>query len=485
MNYPAKTIDDAYNACDPVQKLTANDPRYVDFAEARGSDGAAASTCHKRILRSQRPLVQLLAGHRGCGKSTELSQLKNALEKDGFTVVWIDAEVDLDLEDTEPTDILLALIRGLETELRKQAMPLPQKELDEFLNWFSEVVMEENVRSEREATAKTELKGGFPTIVSIFASFMLNVTGIIKTGTDSKKTIRHKLEPKLSQLLDRGQLLFQKGRALAKKKDNRDLVLIVDGLDRIALKTKSDGRTSHEILFIDRGDLLKGFDCHTILTVPISLMFSSRASNLDAVFPDRCVLPMVKIADRNREPDLAGCRLMRQVLEKRLDVNALTESGTVERLIELSGGDPRQLMNLIRSAMDMIDEAPITLGAVEKAFHRIQNDYGRSIPNDHWSLLAEVDQSHTVKNDAAHQSMLDNLSVLEYQNGDRWCAINPAVRELPQFLDAVKALRANSPGASPPVKKKAAPKKTSAKKASQKKVTTKKEPQSKMGPKSL
>jgi len=482
MNYPAKTIKDAFNACDPAEQLTADDSRYVDFAEARGSDGAAASTCRKRILRSQRPLVQLLAGHRGCGKSTELSQLKNSLEKDGFTVVWIDAEVDLDLEDTEPTDILLALIRGLETELRKQEMLLPQNELNEFLNWFSEVVLEKNERVELEAAVKAEIKGG---IQSLFGGILSTFTGMIKTGTDSKKTIRHKLEPKLSQLLDRGKLLFQNGRALAMKKGNRDLVLIVDGLDRIALKTKSDGRNSHEILFIDRGDLLKGFDCHTILTVPISLMFSSRASNLDAVFPDRCVLPMVKIADRNREPDLAGCRLMRQVLEKRLDVNTLTESGTVERLIELSGGDPRQLMNLIRSAMDMIDEAPITLGAVEKAFHRIQNDYGRSIPNDHWSLLAEVDQSHAVKNDAAHQSMLYNLSVLEYQNGDRWCAINPAVRELPQFLDAVKALRANSPGASPPVKKKAAPKKTSAKKASQKKVTSKKEPQSKMGPKSL
>ena len=59
-----------------------------------------------------------------------------------------------------------------------------------------------------------------------------------------------------------------------RKAGHKDLVVIADNLDRIALKDRGDGRTSHEVLFIERGQLLKGFGCHTVVTVPISLLFS-------------------------------------------------------------------------------------------------------------------------------------------------------------------------------------------------------------------
>ena len=99
---PATNLTDAFNACDPARPLEAGDPRWVDLAGGRGDEGSAVAQCRRRILRSDTPLVQLLAGHRGCGKSTELRRLQRSLERDGFFVAYFEVDADLDLEDTEP-----------------------------------------------------------------------------------------------------------------------------------------------------------------------------------------------------------------------------------------------------------------------------------------------------------------------------------------------------------------------------------------------
>ena len=60
----------------------------------------------------------------------------------------------------------------------------------------------------------------------------------------------------------------------------------------------------------------------------------------------------------------------------------------------------------------------------------------RMVPEEHFKMLATVARQKRAPNDDKHQTMLYNLSVLEYMNGDRWCDVHPAVRELPEFKDA-------------------------------------------------
>ena len=116
---PATNLTAAFNSCDPARPLEAGDARWVDLAPGRGDEGSALAQCRKRILRSAYPLVQLLAGHRGSGKSTELRRLQRQLESDGYFVAYFEADADLDIEDTEPPDLLLAYIRNLEAALRE------------------------------------------------------------------------------------------------------------------------------------------------------------------------------------------------------------------------------------------------------------------------------------------------------------------------------------------------------------------------------
>lgn len=444
MELPARTLKAAFNACDPGQALPAGDPRYVDLSSGRGVEGGAVAACKKNILWSDQPLAQLFAGHRGCGKSTELKRLQRELADEGYFVAYLEAEGDLDLEDAEPADVLLALVHGIDRTLREAEMEIADELREDFLMWFADVVLETTHRKniEAEVRSEAEVKGGIP----LFAKLLARFTGWIKTGTESKKQIRRKLDSRLSQLLARGQTFIDAARSAAQEKGHEDLVLIVDSLDRIALKDLNDGRTTHEMLFIERGDLLKGLRCHAVYTVPISLLHSPKLPNLSAIFPERHVLPMVKLYDRlQKERWAPGWDLMRRVLAVRIDLDTLLSDGVVDDLIEASGGHPRHLLALARSAVAFDDAVPVTRETTGKIIQRMANDYSRAIPERFWPALAEIYRDKASQNDADHQSMLFNLYVLEYQNEKRWCDVHPVVTRLSAFQDALGTVEAREP----------------------------------------
>ncbi len=163
---PATTLTHAFTACDPPRPPEAGDPRWVDLAAGRGDEGSAVAKSLLRILRSDRPLVQLLAGNRGCGKSTELRRLQLSLEQDGYFVAYFEVDGDLDLEDTEPPDILLAFIRNLEAALREKGIGIKKALLEEFCLWFGDAVFESAEQwtaIEGEMRSEIAVEGEIPT----------------------------------------------------------------------------------------------------------------------------------------------------------------------------------------------------------------------------------------------------------------------------------------------------------------------------------
>ncbi len=85
---------------------------------------------------------------------------------------------------------------------------------------------------------------------------------------------------------------------------------------------------------------------------------------------------------------------------------------------------------------------PIDQKVAERAEAELVEEYSRLIPENHYPTLARVHLRHQVENDADHQLMLYNLSVLEYLNGPPpWHDVHPAVRCLPKFQEALKRER--------------------------------------------
>ncbi len=114
-----------FNSFDPFRPLPAGDPKYVDCREVRG-DGDILEELGREIIFSERLTCQLYSGHRGAGKSTDLLRLQQDLDSKGYFVIYFAAdEEDIDPEDAQYTDILLACTRHLLDALKNNADPQP------------------------------------------------------------------------------------------------------------------------------------------------------------------------------------------------------------------------------------------------------------------------------------------------------------------------------------------------------------------------
>lgn len=120
-----------------------------------------------------------------------------------------------------------------------------------------------------------------------------------------------------------------------------------------------------------------------------------------------------------------------------------------------SGGHTRNLVSFVQNACTYTDDLPISFKAARDAVKQTVGIYNTSIPEAHWGKLARLElppYQQIVNGDDDYLKMLENLSVLEYVNGDDegtldsaapWYAVNPIVRELRKFKEAVAALQAS------------------------------------------
>ena len=434
-----------YNAFDPFEPLPAGDPAYVDCAEVRGDTNILVDLGNK-LLRSERLVCQLYAGHRGGGKSTELLRLKDHLEKKGCLVVYFAAdEDDIDPEDAQYTDILLSCTRHLLEEL-KNADPAP------ILGWLSDRWQD------LKELALTEVKFEDLKVEAQIALFA-KLTASIRAIPSERQKIRDKVNPHSITLLKAlNEFIDDAKRKLPKGKTH--LVAIADNLDRIVLIPQEHGRTNHDEIFLDRAQQLQGLNCHIIYTIPISMVYSSRAADLRDIYGDPQVLPMIMVqAPDDGETDAAGLAKITEIIKKRiepfapnanLETEIFSSAEGLLRLCLMSGGHVRNLMLLVRSAIDHIDSLPITEKAIQRGITQARDTYRRTVEQDEWELLAKVTESKQIDNDDRYRKLLFNRCVLQYGYFDDegelqpWYDAHPLIKGIQQFKDAVAQLEKKS-----------------------------------------
>lgn len=439
---PAYTLRDVFNAANPAIPLQSGDPRYVNCTEVRGNEDVV-SQLYDTITWSDRVTTQLFTGHRGCGKSTELLRLKHRLEEADFAVIYFQADDVLDLNDLVYSDVLVAIARQVYNGLAQLGVALNQELLDQIFEWFAEVIYEFESVQAAKAELAAEFKVSAPPLISPLAQMMARITGQLKTGIESKRHVRRRLDPQISQLIENINLLLLDGDAKLRRSGKQGLVIIIDNLDRISFRSLDDGqRNTHDALYIEHGEQLCGLRAHLVYTVPIAMFYSTQASILRGIFPDHLILPMIKVRTRDGEPWPAGLAVLRDILARRIDLDQIFEAEALELLCSECGGHPRDLMIMVRYSCRYARNRfpkPLAIDAAEKAVDRLVNEYGRMIPEEHFPALGAVHRNKQIENDDAHRIMLHNLSVLEYVNGaPPWQDVHPIVLRLPKFKAVLK-----------------------------------------------
>ena len=430
-------LNDLYNAFDPYSPLPAGDPNYVDCGEVRG-DGNILLDLGNRIKRSQPMTCHLYSGHRGAGKSTELLRLKEFLEERKFFVVYFAAdEEDIQSEDAQYTDILLACTRRLLEDLQDAANPNP------LLEWLRERWQE------LKELASTNIDLEKATLQVQIAQFS-KITANLRAEPTMRAKIRDKINPHTVSLIE---VLNQFIREAKQKLpgDKQELAVIVDNLDRIVPIVQEKGSTNHEDIFINRNEQLRALDCHLVYTVPISLLYSPRATDIRDIYSDNLVLPMIMVRDIRGEIYQPGVEKIKEIIYRRvrqftdlpLETEIFDSADTLEKLALMSGGHVRNLLLLMQDAIGRTENLPISKRAVQIAVTRARDVYRRTVNDNEWQLLAEVSQSKRVINDDKYRSLLFNRCLLEYcyydEEGEiqRWCDVHPLIRGIAEFKEAL------------------------------------------------
>ncbi|NES83358.1 MAG: ATP-binding protein [Moorea sp. SIO2B7] len=430
-----------YNSFNPFQPLPAGDPKYVDCREVRGNTDIIEDLGN-RIRISDDNTCHLYSGHRGGGKSTELRRLKKYLEENNFFVIYFEAdEEDIQSEDAQYTDILLACTRHLLADLYKIANP------NKLLNWVNSRV------KELKDIAQTELYLEGLSVEAQIAQ-VAKITANLRAEPNMRQEIRDKVNPHTVSLIDILNEYLKEAKEKLPNNCNK-LAMIVDNLDRIVPIIQESGRTNHEEIFIDRFQQLQALDCHLIYTVPISLLYSHRANDIQANYNDAIILPMVMVRtpDDNKYDD--GLDKIQQLIGKRfgkiapklsLETEIFHSKDTLRQMCLMSGGHIRDLMHLMQNAISGSSSLPITKTTVRKSISKLRDVYRRSVNEQQWELLAEIYRYKRIINDNKYRDLLFNRCLLEYCYWDeeyelkRWCDVHPLIRGIPEFKEAVARL---------------------------------------------
>lgn len=427
-----------YNAFQPFYPLPPGDPAYVDCREVRG-DGDILIDLGRNIQYSEENTCQLYAGHRGAGKSTELLRLKKDLEDKGYFVVYFAAdEEDINPEDTEYTDILLACTRHLLQTL-KNANPKP------LLDWFTERWEDLKDLANTEITLE---KLTAEALVTQYAKLTAN----LKAEPTLRQQIREKLYPHTTSLIEALNQFIADGKNKLDSEESQ-LVIIADNLDRIVPIPQNDGRKNHDEIFLDRSEQLKGLDCHVVYTIPISMVYSNRATELRNTYDDPKVLPMIMVQTPEGDVKESGINKVKELMAKRvakinpelsIDTEIFESEEILNRLCLMSGGHVRELMLLMRDAIKRTDNLPLSPRVVQRAITEARTPYVRAVEKKQWEILKKVYDSKKIDNDLEYRDLLFNRCVLEYcffdEEGERqtWYDVHPLLQGSKEFKELLQ-----------------------------------------------
>lgn len=366
--------------------------------------------------------VQLVAGFRGTGKTTELSRLEKDLWEAGFHVIRVDLDDFIDMHS--PVDIrefLLILAGALSEQLTNERLLGQEKGLEKSFV--------ERMRS---------LLPKMPSEITANAG-VANVKLALRGDPGFRGQIREQLSGRLAELTKQIRAYHEEILEALRERAGREvrLVVILDSLEHLrgTGETSEVVRRSVEELFFTHAARISLPNTHMVMSVPAFLFLE--ANNLAAQFMNGAVQawPAYQVQRRDGGRTEVVDRIIRLV-ERRGDwKQILPDQTALEKLILASGGHLRDLLNMLVEAVHLARHG-VNAESAEKIIGVAQRAY-LPLYKDEIDVLGRIAAEKSLKDVRAEEQervlrFLDSGVLLCYLNDDFWYDVHPLVRDVVQ-----------------------------------------------------
>lgn len=436
MSKQANNMKDAYNNFYFQEGLDFSAPpkrgRYSDFYVERDSP---YEILKNELLMSENPEKFLFSGHRGTGKSTELSKLAaNTDIRERFIIVKYSIKEVLDIMDIDYRDFLVSfgaeLFRAMTEDNQLELSPSLVKKIESWKNSFTE-----NLKGD-ETIIAANIGGGVKTSG---LPFFLDLAARLKTQRTNRKTVRETIEPKLRELIDMIQDLIT---LVGEKLSGKELLVIIEDMDKIPDEEKA------RKLYFDSGQYLAAPRCKIIYTFPIAFRRDPKFTNVIQLIGRSHTLQNIKLwerSDKERSLIGSGIETMTEFVKLRMNLE-LIEKTALKEAIRNSGGMMREMARIMQYACVKAHSKElkqITKEIIDEAVADARQEYeGLLTKDEYYEDLKAVGETRILCGEHCI-TLLNSRHILEYINGqnDNWYDINPIIMPLIANWDKVVSSR--------------------------------------------
>ena len=411
------------------------DPRWVDTERARGEYSLRELCRALGVDRTQRRLTApahgyyLFCGHRGSGKSTELRRIAHELHhRDFYYVVFADAAQELDVNNLRYQDVLLHLASRLMKQLVDDDIHVDAVHLSRLQEWFTERVAKTTKTRDFAREAKAGVGGsvGLPFLAKLFG----HISTAFKTNTTYKEELRTTLRNYFSDFADGlNHLITVTKDTIPGTGKGVRILFVIDGTDRL-------GGDDAQAFFDADVHQLQQVRAVFVYCAPVHLAYEG--SNVGQNFSHIFRLPMIKLLNSDGSRNEEGHTAMGEMLYRRAAAE-LFDVGVADRLIERSGGHPRDLLRLLLNAFKHAEYDRFDDASAHQAVREMAADFRRILNPDDYRMLAMIDAGHQPTAGSERiRYLLYNLVLLEYN--DYFWRSHPVIRATQEYMAAQDSL---------------------------------------------
>jgi hypothetical protein len=389
-----------------------------------------------KLLTNQIPAKTFfICGQIGMGKSTALNYLPDDKINDKFEIKYLTGRELFAIHDIDIIDILLMigfeLIKGTTLE----------EKYYEGLNKLKDINLK-NLKISKEQTwdfeTHKEDKKELGLKLDIFVSkFEGKVFKNLRMNEKERQSIREIFSIDKANLIEfiNDIILDYKNEEM---QANKDLLVIIDDLEKIV-----DKDIIHKI-FVEDNWVFHQINCVKIIPIHIFLPRSHSMFNNDLIEFDFRIeankLDKEVISDLEKIKVASNIETLKSLIKARLEDETLISGDAYDMIINYSGGNIRQLIEIIYQAsinqltISDFEGTTITTDDVKWGVGEISNRLSK-MADSKIRVLNQVAKKHKLFDEPTQKDLedfdsllLDNLIFL-HKNGTHWYDVNPIIQK--------------------------------------------------------